>query len=159
MPILNYTTKIDPNKSVGEIQGILGQHGARSIFTDYDEFRNVTAIGFVLFLERDSRPLNFRLPCNVDGVLAALKKQKGVPYSMQNREHARRVTWRIIKDWLAAQLALIEAGQAEMAEVFMPYAIAEDGRTAYQMFRESHIKQLNAAPDNVVEGKFAATGE
>src|SRR5260221_9216901 len=108
MPILNYTTKIDPAKSVAEIQGILGKHGARSIATDYDEFGNVTAIGFVLLLDREAMPINFRLPCNVDGVLAALKKQKGVPYSMQNRDHARRVTWRIIKDWLAAQLALIE---------------------------------------------------
>lgn len=145
MPILNYTTSISAAKTVGEIQGILGKHSARSIFSDYDEFGNITALGFLLMLE--GKPLNFRLPCNVDGVLAALHQQKGVPNSLRNRDQARRVAWRIIKDWLEAQLALVEAQQAEMAEILMPYALSSDGRTAYQIFRESHVKQLTAGSE------------
>ena len=150
MPILNYTTSVEASKTVGEIQTILGRHGARSITTDYDDNGNVSGVGFVLLIE--GRPLSFRLPCNVEGVFNAMWKAKGVPQRSKNRPQARRVAWRIIKDWLEAQLALYQAGQAEMAEVFLPYAIAEDGRTAYQMFRESHVKQLTAG--NVVEGKF-----
>lgn len=91
----------------------------------------------------EGRPLNFRLPCKVDGVLAALKKEK-VQASYCNRDQARRVAWRIVKDWIEAQLALHRAGQAELDEIFMPYALAPDGRTAYQMFRESHVKQISA---------------
>ena len=118
MPIMNYSTKIEATKTVGEIQALLGRHGARSIFTDYDEYRNISAVGFMILL--DKHALNFRLPCNVDDVLSCLNSQKGVPNSSRNREQARRVAWRIIKDWIEAQLALVEAKQAEMAEVFMP---------------------------------------
>jgi len=157
VPILNYTTSVGAAKTVGEIQAILGKHGARSITTDYDDNGNVSGVGFVILV--DGLPLSIRLPCNVDGVYSAMYKAKGVPNRAKTKLQARRVAWRILKDWLEAQLALYQAGQAEMAEVFMPYAISGDGRSAYQMFRESHIKQLNAAPDNVVEGKFATGTE
>lgn len=33
-------------------------------------------------------------------------------------------------------MALIEAGQASIAEVFLPYAQAQDGRTMFQRFIE-----------------------
>jgi hypothetical protein len=36
MPILNYTTKIDAKKTVGEIQDILASHGASKIMIDYE---------------------------------------------------------------------------------------------------------------------------
>lgn len=157
MPILNYTTTVDALKTVGEIQALLSQHGARSITTDYDDNGNVSAVAFVLLIE--GVPLSFRLPANVDGVLKAMFKAKGCPSRLCTRLQARRVTWRILKNWLEAQLALNEAGQADMAEVFMPYAITNDGRSVYELFREAHVKQLNAAPDNVVEGHFKAINE
>lgn len=142
---------------MGEIQGILGKHGARSITTDYDDNGNVSGIGFILLVE--GNPLSIRLPCNVDGVYRSLRSAKGVPNRSKTQAQARRVAWRIIKDWLAAQLALYQAGQAEMAEVFMAYAISNDGRSVYEIFREAHVKQLNAAPDNVLEGNFKAVND
>lgn len=157
MPILNFTTSIEASKTVGEIQGILGKHGARSITTDYDDNGNVSGIGFILLVE--GNPLSIRLPCNVDGVYRSLRSAKGVPNRSKTQAQARRVAWRIIKDWLAAQLALYQAGQAEMAEVFMAYAISNDGRSVYEIFREAHVKQLNAAPDNVLEGNFKAVND
>lgn len=157
MPILNFTTSIEASKTVGEIQAILGKHKARSITTDYDDSGNVSGVSFVIMIE--SLPLSIRLPCNVEGVYDSLRQARGVPNRSKTRLQARRVAWRILKDWLEAQLALYEAGQAEMGQVFMAYAIDADGRTAYQMFKESHTKQLNAAPDNVVEGNFKAVNE
>lgn len=152
MPILNYTTQVEAAKTVGEIQAILGKHGARSITTEYDDNSNISGVNFTLLIE--GVPLAIRLPCNVDGVLRAMNKAKGVPGRLCNRLQARRVAWRILKNWLEAQLALYQVGQAEMAEVFMAYAITGDGRSVYELFREAHVKQLNAAPTNVVEGDF-----
>lgn len=37
MPILNYTTKIAPERTVAEIQRILAKAGATSVSVDYDE--------------------------------------------------------------------------------------------------------------------------
>ncbi len=157
MPILNYTTQIESGKSVGEITAILGGFGARTITTDYDNNGFVSGIGFVIMIE--GLPLAIRLPCNVEGVYKSLCNAKGVPSSKRTREQARRVAWRILKDWLEAQLALFQVGQAEIAQVLMPYAVDAEGRTAYSMFKESHMRQLPPATDNVVEGKFAASGE
>jgi hypothetical protein len=157
MPILNYTTSVEAAKSIGEITSILSRFGARSIITDYDDNGNVSGIGFVILIE--GSPLSIRLPCNVEGVYDALRAAKGVPNRSKTRLQARRVAWRILKDWLEAQLALYQIGQAEMAQVLMPYAIDSEGRTAYQMFKEGHMKQLAAAPDNVVEGNFTAVNE
>lgn len=154
MSILNYTTKVEAAKSIEEIQRILAQHKARSITTDFDDNGNVSGIKFVITMEK--LPITIRLPVNVEGVYGSLRTAKGISGKSKTMLQARRVAWRILKDWLEAQLALAMVGQAEMAQVMMPYAIDSKGTTAYQMFKESHIKQLNAAPDNVVEGRFAA---
>lgn len=156
MPILNYTTSVESDKSIAEITGILSRFGARSITTEYDADGFVCGISFVIMIEM--RPLAIRLPANVEGVYSTLRTAKGVPNRNRTMAQARRIAWRILKDWLEAQLALFQVGQAEAGQVLMPYAIDAEGRTAYQMFRESHMKRLPAG--NVVEGKFiAASGE
>jgi hypothetical protein len=147
VPILNYTTEVTVEKSVAAVSALLSRKGAQRISTDYDDYGNPTGVEFTIKVFESS--VNFRLPCKVDGVLAALKKwENKVPPRYQNREQARRVAWRIIKDWVEAQLALIEAGQAELAEVFLPYAIDSTDRTFFQAFSESKQKLLTVGSDN-----------
>jgi hypothetical protein len=138
MAILNYTTTIKASKTVGEIQEMLAEKGARRIEIEYDDNRLPDGVYFGL--QVNQVPVLFRLPCNTEGVYNALVRER-VPGKYQNRLHARNVAWRIIKDWIEAQLAIVEAGQAKMAEVFMPYAIDAEGRTMFQAF-ESHQKLL-----------------
>lgn len=137
MPILNYTTKIRPDRSVAEIQNLLASSGARRVMIDYEGGK----IAAVLFtLEVAGNHVDFRLPANPDGVLSALSKQR-VASTYQTREHAEAVAWRIVKDWIEAQLALVEARQAQMAEVFLPYATVR-GRTMFQVFEQQVTKGL-----------------
>lgn len=156
MPILNYTTKVDSEKSIAEITGLLTRFGARSITTEYDDDGFVSGISFIIMIEM--KPLAIRLPVNVEGVFNTLKMEK-VPSSLRSMAQARRVAWRVLKDWLESQLALFKVGQAEAGQVLMPYAVDSEGRTAYSMFKKSHVRELPPAPDNVVEGKFAAGNE
>jgi hypothetical protein len=137
MPILNYTTKIRPDRTTAEIQRMLGARGARRVTSDYRDGR-IAAISFSLVV--GEHEVDFRLPSNPDGVLRALKAQR-VPRNYQNIEHAESVSWRIVKDWIEAQLALVEAQQAQMAEVFMPYAVVR-GRTMFQLFEAQAAKGL-----------------
>jgi hypothetical protein len=65
-------------------------------------------------------------------------------YEAKFFSQAERVSWRILKDWVEAQLALIESGQAEMGQVFMPYAMNDQGRTMYELFVENNQKRLSA---------------
>lgn len=140
MAILNYTTKISTDKTVGEIQSLLGKKGVKSVSIGYDNGRP-NAVLFVLAVGQND--IQFRLPCNVEGVLRAMKNDRKVPNSNKNFEQAERTAWRIIKDWTEAQMAIIEAGQAVMEEVFLPYAVMPaTNQTFFQTFAENSQKLL-----------------
>jgi hypothetical protein len=140
MPILNYTTKVDSSKTVSEIQSILGRKGATHVSVDYKDGK-ACAVTFGMTLE--NKPISFRLPCNIEGVSNALKREKKVA-AARDKLQCERIAWRIVKDWVEAQMALVEAGQAEVAEVFMPYAMyGPDGITLFQAIKRSQL-QLGA---------------
>ena len=103
MPILNYTTKVDVFSTLGEVQRILVAHGARKIVQDYDDGGRVIAVSFLIDTPLGKRAV--RLPANVDAVFAVLQQQK----VKCDYAQAERVAWRIIKDWLEAQMAILEA--------------------------------------------------
>jgi len=128
MAISNYTTKVDFYKTIGEIQKELAEHGARKIVIDYNDTGLPTNLTFMI--DWNSQMIGFALPCNYRGVLKAMEKAK-VTRSLCTEDQALRVAWRIIKDWVEAQMAIVEADVASMAEVFLPYAITKDGSTLY----------------------------
>lgn len=135
MSILNYTTKIEPNKSAAEIQELLGKKGVNHVSIQYVS-GEPAAIFFSIDINKS--PVNFRLPSNWEGVLSVLRKNPGKKRITIDSNQAKRVAWRIIKDWVEAQLAIIESGQADIGEVFMPYAINANGMTLWN--------QLNTNP-------------
>ena len=137
MAILNYTTSILPDATIAEISRILARAGARTISVDYDADGNPVSVAFAV--EITGRWINFRLPSNHTGVLAALVKDASIPRKFKTEFQARRVAWRITKDWCAAQIAIIEAHQAELAEVFLPYAIMGNGQTLFQQFKTDRL--------------------
>lgn len=129
MAIKNYTTTIDVYKSLGEIQGALASHGARKIMVDYDE--EGQPVGVAFGIETPVGPRGFLLPANVDGVRAVFAKQK----IREQDGQAERTAWRNVRDWIMAQMAIIEAGQVAMEEVFLPYLTDSRGRTMYQLYQ------------------------
>jgi hypothetical protein len=153
MPILNYTTSIASEKTVGEITSLLARKGARSINTDFTEEGLIHGITFVMVLH--GLPVRFQLPSNASGVCAVMMKEKPYSYSYSRktreqwqqeiRQQAERVAWRILKDWVEAQIALVESSQAEMAQVFMPYAVEASGQTMFQLFEESYKQRALTA--------------
>lgn len=59
-----------------------------------------------------------------DGVWQTLVQQnrKGkVPLRFATKQQADRVAWRIIKDWIEAQMAIVEAGIVSLDQVMLPY--------------------------------------
>ena len=84
----------------------------------------------------------FRLTSNWKGVLKAMEKDTNIRPGLCTEEQAKRVSWRIEYDWVRAQMAKIEAGKAELAEVFLPYAVTETGETFYQKFQKIGVAGL-----------------
>lgn len=130
MPILNYTTKIDSYKTITEIQQILARNGGKKMIIDNNDAGLPIALTFCV--DWHGSPLAFVLPCNFEGVLKAMKKSSKVPRSLCTEEQALRVGWRIVKDWVEAQMAIVEAQLASIAEVFLPYAVTKSGTTLYK---------------------------
>lgn len=140
MAILNYTTSIDSEKTIGEIQKCLVKHGATKIVTDYANGLP-SSVTFCLFI--NDNMVGFKLPANYDGVLKSMNKDPKVPSRLCTKEQALKVSWRIVKDWVEAQMAIVEAQLADVAEVFLPYAITKSGTTLYREIQENGMKLLN----------------
>jgi len=117
MPLLNYTTRIPTEKTVGEIQSTLARHGAKAIIVEYDDDRLLKAISFRIASRYGD--LDYRLPVDPERVLVVLERQE-VDRRFRCREHAIRVAWRIIKDWVEAQVALLTTEMADMEQLFLP---------------------------------------
>jgi hypothetical protein len=140
MAILNYTTQIAAEKTVAEIQGILARAGASAILSEYDAEGILCALSFSL--GTPAGPIYFKLPANFAGVMRAIEKDKRIPQRLKTKEQASRVAWRILKDWIEAQVAIVQAQCAEMAEVFLPYAQGAGGRTLYEQIKGNGFLQL-----------------
>lgn len=133
MAILNYTTSIDPHRTVGEIQRLLAANGARGILIEYNEHGDPAAVAFQI--ERRGDIMRYRLPCRATAVCIALNKDYKagkVERKHTTMQHAVRVAWRIIKDWIEAQVALVNSGMVDMGEVFMPYQLVAENETLYE---------------------------
>lgn len=132
MPILNYTTQIAVEKTLSEITVNVATHGAQGVTIGYEKGIPVS-IEFLIATTWGIR--TYRLPANLDGVWRTMSKQYDegkIPRKFVTREQAARVGWRIVKDWLAAQMAFVEAQMVRLEEIMLPYMLVE-GRTLYQL--------------------------
>lgn len=140
MPILNFTTTITPEKSVGEIGAKLAKAGAKTVSTVF-EAGAPTGVHFTINTQFGER--SFTLPTNPEGVYQALRKS--APPRYRSRDQAQRVAWRILKDWIEAQLALIEAGMSTLDEVMLPYMLMGKDQTVAQIYRTNQLAALGSA--------------
>jgi hypothetical protein len=140
--IVNYTTQIAATKTVGEMQTALAQAGASRISTDYEDGKP-SALSFMLVTPHG--PRHFTLPVNVPAMHRLLIAQwragklRGTTWNkISDMGQAERVAWRVMKDWLLAQLALVETEMAGLDQVMLPYLQIEEGttKTLYDAYRE-----------------------
>jgi len=141
MPLLNYTTSIAPQKTVMEIQSTLAKIGASRILTDFDSDGNIVALSFQITNPETNQPISFSLPTNWKPVQETLKRQR-VATRLQTPEQALRVAWRITKDWIEAQAAIIETKMVTPAQVFLPYAITSNGKSVYERLATDQSRLL-----------------
>ena len=141
MPLLNYTTTIEATKTVAEIQTILAKHGAKSILIDYGEAGTIEACSFRVINPKGD--VAIRLPVDPEAVLKVLTQQSRLgrmPKRYLTQAQAVRVAWRILKDWVAAQMAILETEMVKMEQIFLPYVITENGKTLYEVMVDRHFQ-------------------
>jgi hypothetical protein len=134
--LLNYTSTVPVGRTIGQVQGLLVEAGARQVMTSYDDFGRATGIGFTV--QTAHGPRTFMLPVNSDRVEVVLKRDK-VPPRYSTPEHAERVAWRIVKAWVEAQLAIIRTEMVTLDQVMLPYMRGDDGRTVYELYVDRQL--------------------
>src|SRR5689334_12546781 len=135
---LNYTTKIAAKRTAGECLDLLAEAGAHAVSVTYADR---VPLGLAFRLDTAGGRRDFTLPVDADAMQIALRKalQRDRPHvsgaefdRMLGREHAVNVAWRVVRDWLEAQLALISAQMASLDQVMLPYLEVDPGETLYQ---------------------------
>ena len=146
-PLFTESTDVPVGKSINEIMGMLVHAGATAINQDLAAGR-VVGLSFVIPMPAGKIP--YKLPVRTEPVFQKLNGRRDVwgkfsrnRMATKDREQAERIAWRQLFWWLKSQLALIDLGMVQAAEVLMPYMLAGDGRT----FFEIHGPKLLEAPD------------
>ena len=140
MPLLDYTTSVPVSRTVAQVQAKLVEHGARAVMMEYDNQGRISALAFKVRTPNGEIPI--RLPIDATATLKVLQRQaanREVPGRYANEAHAYRVAWRIIKDWVEAQMSLLETEMVKMEQIFLPYIITPGGQTVYQVIAEKHF--------------------
>jgi len=146
------TTKMPVEKTVADIQMILGRYGACGVMTQFKD-GEVEAVFFkVLFLGKE---VPFRLPCRWEPIEKEFRSRvKKWPISTNEnvlvkekeiRDQAKRVAWRQILRWVEAQMALVETDMVKVQEVFLPYIQTNiEGQTLFDKIENNGLKLLEA---------------
>ncbi len=147
----NYTTSIPAAQSIGEIEQILLDYGALDFMKKADpETRQFSEVMFTMIVR--GRKVPFRFPVNIAALADTLYQEyrrstrNGKKPREDFAEQAYRVGWRIIKDWLHAQVSLLDTGMVQLETVMMPYILMDmhTGKLLSDHIYEDGMKMLPA---------------
>lgn len=139
MAILNYTTTVDSYKTVAEIEYILMKHNAKTVLKNYE---NESIVGLSFLIDTGSQQIPVKMPVKIDECLLVLQNEKKKNPKKQikaTRDQAERVAWRILKDWLEAQMALLDIEMVRFEEIFLPYIETSNGQTVFEIIKEKQF--------------------
>ena len=148
----NYTTTVSAERSIAEIESLLAKFGASELHKKVDN-GICTELYFVIDIKKNGNIVNklpFKLPANTDKVAQYLinKDKKARKYEQSEfirnkiREQSYKVTWRIIRDWVHAQLSIIQTEMVEVEQIFLPYMMMDSNNTLYDKVISGSLKLL-----------------
>ena len=139
-PIYMETTEIAAERTAAEVSSVLVQAGATSVSVRYDHGR---IIGMTWTMRVGPVELPFSMPARIEPLYNILLKRRAGyvddEAKARIRAQAERVAWRQLLRWVQAQLAMIEVGMVQRAEVFMPYIQQADGSTFFEFFESKQL--------------------
>lgn len=136
--IKNFSTEVAPEVSIGEIQAQLRKVAIRRCSVEYDDDGEPSGVAFTA--ETDWGLRSYVVPVDIDGVHRVMSKtQSG---KLATRQQAVRVAWRLAKDWVAVQVAYIEAGAAVFEQIMLPYmrTSPDSDTTVYDLALAQHAQ-------------------
>lgn len=150
----NYTS--NSANTFNNIQKCLAEHKAQQIMFDYNDNGKIAGVAFALKI--DERMVGFKLPARVEKVEQIfLEEKKNKPrnryyygtmtLTTDEKDQAYRTAWANIKDWIVAQMAMIDTGMVKPEEVFLPYAVTREGVTYFEAIKNNNF-MLGSGAEN-----------
>jgi len=144
MNLKNYTSEVPASRSIERIKNVLRNLKVRNINEEYDD--NGRLIGVKFLLDVKGQTVAFELPAKIDTIADIMYRQlkKPIPSSKQRcQEQAERTAWKTVQDWIEVQATMIALEQADVLEVFLPYALVSGtSKTFYNHIKEGNLKLL-----------------
>jgi hypothetical protein len=129
MALKNYTTKVPASRSVQEIQDMLQRHGASGVLMEYEPGTGrIASLAFKVSL--NGQDWGFKLPLRWREAQRVMEEQR--VSRAGDDDYCYRVAWRILRDWVDVQMALVELEIVQLQEVFLPYVVQKNGQTLFQ---------------------------
>lgn len=158
MFLKNYTSDVPVHTTIGRIEHVLLRCGIRGIAKEYGVDQSVTAVTFKA--EVDGKSVAIRLPARESAVTDMLwKEYAGDDYDNEKdtivahranikrkrrrdfADQGARTAWKIVQDWVEVQMSMVQTGQAELIEIFLPY-VFDGKRTYHEALKESRYAGL-----------------
>ncbi len=135
MALKNTFTTTSVTTMLSEIQKALVRVGATDMSYKFDQTGKIIGLKFGLKIKENN--VGFTLPISVDKVALVLIKEDNRRAS--DPEYVYRVAWANMRDWVTAQMALIETEMVEPLQAFLPYAHDASGSTLYDKVISSNL--------------------
>ncbi len=135
-----HSTEVEVIRTIGDIQGYLVRMGANQIMTKFSEDKEPMALFFTIAI--DGKNIPFQLPARISPIYKILHAGRYLSNHEADLAQAKRVAWRQIYRWVQAQLALIETGMVEAAEVLTPYMQVAPNQSLYQKLAAEQFRNL-----------------
>jgi len=124
----NYRSGMGIERIFDVIRRSLVEHRAKQIIFEYADDGRVKALVFSLDIAGTLH--GFQMPARVERVEKLLYPHGDMTPSQ--KEQAYRTAWANIRDWITAQMALIDTQMVKPEEVFLPYMVTRDGKTYFE---------------------------
>jgi len=141
MNLKNYTSGVPVERTVGRIEQLLAEAGAKAIGKNYSGGRLVS---LTFQLEINGHDHLIRLPANPQAVYDSLRKEVRRPHNgtlERLKDQSDRTAWKIQQDWLEIELTKMKLNQTEALQAFLSY-IWDGEQTFYERLKGSGFKQL-----------------
>jgi hypothetical protein len=131
----NYTSEMTIERSIERIEKAVVAAGAIQFYKEYKE-GIVVGVVFVIPTKQGEMPI--RLPARSEQ--AAKKIYGSGAISGAQWEQAKRTAWANLRDWVEAQMALIQTEMVQVEEVFLPYWAVNKSQTLFEVMKQNDYK-------------------
>lgn len=144
----NYSSRVPAIETAGQIIALLARHGAGKIMQG---FKDGEVVSVCWLAQTPQGAVPYQLPVDAERCFRVMLKQGLVADTPAGRGQAARTAWRIVKDWIDSQMAMLQTEMVDFEQLVLPYTIARDGKTLYQHMIDGGFAQF-ALPEGRDDG-------